>query len=110
MRKTLFSIAVAAALLAGSGVVKAQTSTSTTTWTTDQGATIREYSTTQKYTSFMDPNLKPNVGMALPGTITLYPLPDSLKVQTPEQYSYGMINNQPVIVERTTRKVIHSWQ
>ena len=109
MRKTVFSVMVAAALLAGSSLVNAQTTTSTTTWTTDQGTTIREYSATQKYNSFMDPNLKPNVGVALPETITLYPLPDTLKVQAPERYSYGMINNQPVIVERTTRKVIHSW-
>ena len=84
--------------------------TTTTTWTTDQGTAIREYSTTQKYSSFSDPNLRPNIGMELPGTITLYPLPETMMVPSSERYSYGIVNERPIVVERSSRKVIHTWE
>jgi len=110
MRKLLFSIVTASVLFAGVGIASAQTTTTTTTtWTNDQGAAIRSYSTTQKYGSFTDPSLKPNIGMELPGTVTLYPLPETVNVPQPQMYSYSIINEQPVVVERTTRKVVHVW-
>lgn len=110
MRKSLLSATVATALLASASLASAQTTTTTQTWTNDQGTTFREYSTTKKYTGFNDPAMRPTIGMALPDTVTIYPLPDTMKVETPDRYSYGMINNNPVVVERTTRKVVHSWE
>jgi hypothetical protein len=111
MRKTLFSIVTGSVLLAGAGLASAQTTTTTTsTWTNDQGKEITTYSTTQKYPSYSDPALKPAIGMALPGAVTIYPLPGTMKVETPDRYSYGIVNDRPVIVERTTRQVIHSWE
>lgn len=111
MRRSLFSIVTASVVVACVSVASAQTSTTTTsTWTTDQGTTIREYSTTKKYTPFTDPKLKPSVGVALPESITLYSLPDTIKVQNPDHYSYSIINDRPVVVERTTRKVVHTWE
>ena len=68
-----------------------------------------DYSTTQKYSSFSDPSMKPVVGSELPQTVTVYPLPSTVTVTQPDQYSYGIVNNQPVVVERTTRKVVHTW-
>jgi hypothetical protein len=111
MKKSLFSIVTAAALLTGAGLASAQTSTTTTTtqWTPDQGSAITQYSTTQHYQSFSDPALTPTVGMALPGTVTMYPLPQTVVPPTPGSYSYSIINNQPVVVETTTRKVVHTW-
>ena len=109
MRKSLFSIVTAAALVTGAGLASAQTTTTTTTWTTDQGAAMTQYSTTQKYQSFSDPALAPTVGMVLPGTVTVYPLPATVVAPSPGAYSYSIINNQPVVVETTTRKVVHTW-
>ncbi|WP_158240735.1 DUF1236 domain-containing protein [Telmatospirillum siberiense] len=111
MKRILFSIVTASALLMGVGVAFAQTTTTTSTsiWTTDQGHQIREYSTIQKFNSFSDPNLTPTIGTTLPGTVTLYPLPDAIQIPEPERYSYTIINNQPVVVESTTRKVVHTW-
>ena len=110
MNKSLLSFAAASVLLAGIGFASAQSSTTTTTtWTTDQGKAITDYSTTQKYTSFSDPALKPTIGSELPQTVTIYPLPSTVTVTQPDQYSYGIVNNQPVVVERTTRKVVHTW-
>jgi uncharacterized protein DUF1236 len=114
MRKSLLSIVSASVLLAGVGFAAAQTTTTTTTststWTNEQGTTFREYSTTKNYKSYSDPNLKPNVGMELPGTVTIYPLPETMKVENADHYSYGIVNDHPVVVERTTRKVVHSWE
>jgi len=48
--------------------------------------------------------------MALPGTVTLYSLPATIKIQDPDQSSYTLINDRPVLVVRTTRKVVHTWE
>ncbi len=104
------SILSAAILLAGVGLASAETTTSTsTTWTNDQGTAIREYSSTQHYSSYSDPGFNANVGVALPSGATLYPLPETMHVPKSETYSYSIVNNRPVVVERSTRKVIHSW-
>lgn len=110
MNKKLLSIVAATALLAGVGVASAQTTTTTTTWTNDHGMRIREHSTMQKYAPIMDPALKPGVGIILPSTVTLHPLPSTITVPNADTYSYTIVNNQPVVVERTTRRVVHTWQ
>lgn len=109
MKKSLLSVTVVAVLLAGIGFATAQTTTTTTTWTNEQGAALTTYSTTQKYMSFKDMALVPNVGMALPTTVTVYPLPSTVTVAKPEMYSYGIVNDRNVIIDRTTRKVVHVW-
>ena len=109
MRKSLFSIVTGSVLLAGAGLASAQTTTTTTSWTNDQGSAITQYSTTQHYKSYSDPQFKPSVGKELPSSATVYPLPGTMKVERPERYSYGIVNDQPIVVDRTSRKVIHSW-
>ena len=111
MRKSLFSIVTASVLLSGAGLASAQTTTTTTTtqWTPAQGTAITQYSTTQKYQSFSDPTMMPSVGMVLPGTVTVYPLPETVVAPSPGSYSYSIINNQPVVVDTTTRRVVHTW-
>lgn len=111
MKKSLFSTVTAAAFVASIGLAAAQTSTTTTTsWTNDQGTVIRQYSETNHYGSFSDPSLNPNVGMQVPDSVTLYPLPQSMNVPHADLYSYSIINDRPVVVERTTRKVVHTWE
>jgi hypothetical protein len=108
MRKLLLSLATGAVLLTGAGFAQAQTTTTTTVWTTDQGTMMREYATTSKHTGFNDTAMVPKEGMVLPSTVTVYELPSTMKMPA-GQYSYAMINNQPVVVETTTRKVVHTW-
>ena len=109
MKKSILSIAAASLLIAG--IASAQTSTTTTSssWTNDQGKTFTEYSKTKSYNSVTDPNMKYSVGSELPASVTLYPLPETMKVPNAETYRYSIINNHPVVVESTSRKVIHSW-
>lgn len=110
MRKSLFSVVAAAMLIAGGNVYAVEkTTTTTTTWTNEQGNMIREYSTTKHYDSFNDPKVEVRVGSELPSTIELYSLPETIKVPDDKQYSYSIVNGRPVVVETTTRKVIHSW-
>jgi hypothetical protein len=100
----------ASVLLAGAGLASAQTTTTTTTqWTPGEGTAMTTYSTTQHYQSFNDPTLAPTVGMTLPQTVTVYPLPGTVVAPSPGAYSYTIINNEPVVVESTTRKVVHTW-
>jgi hypothetical protein len=111
MRRALFSVAAASMLLAGVGLANAQstTTTTTTTWTNSDGSVMRNESTTNHYQSYSAPNWQASLGAELPPDATLYPLPPTINVPTPEQYSYSIINNEPVVVERTTRRVVHTW-
>lgn len=109
MRRPLFSVVAAAALLAGAGVAAAQTTSTTTTWSNGDGTVMRQHSTTEHYQSYSDPGWHASVGAELPGSAQVYPLPDTMHVPLAERYSYAIINNAPVVVERTTRKVVHTW-
>jgi hypothetical protein len=112
--KRLFLVPLTAIGFATSlGLAVAQTSTTTTTtqsFSPQHGTIIREYSQTKNYNSFNDPSVETRVGVVLPGTVTLHPLPDTIKVPQAESYSYSIVNNRPVVVERSTRRVIHTWE
>lgn len=107
MRKVLLSMATASALLVSASAF-AETTT-TTTWTAADGTVIKEYSTTQKYEPVAVPDFDAEVGVVLPQNVKVYSLPNTVKVQDPDRYSYTIINDQPVVVERSSRRVVHVW-
>jgi hypothetical protein len=107
MRKVLLSMATASALLVSASAF-AETTT-TTTWTAADGTVIKEYSTTQKYEPVAVPDFNAEVGVVLPQNVKVYSLPNTVKVQDPDRYSYTIVNDQPVVVERSTRRVVHVW-
>jgi len=96
-------------LFAGTGLALAQQEATPPSWTPAQGAIMTEYSTTKHYTAYKDPSFTPTVGMELPASVQLYALPDTMKSPTADRYQYGMVNDHPVVVESTTRKVVHTW-
>lgn len=103
---------IAAALTAGLALPAAAqttTSTTTTTWSPTIGQELTQSYTTQKYTVVQDPSLSPAVGAELPASVTFYPLPANVTVPNADQYSYTVINNHPVVVEKTTRRVVKTW-
>ena len=109
--KSLCLLAAAATMALGLGLAHAQSTTTTTsTWSNDQGTVFREYSTTKKYDGYTDPSITPSVGMALPDAVTVYPLPDTMKMPDADRYSYSIVNNRPVVVERNSRKVVRVWE
>lgn len=76
----------------------------------EQGVAIRTYAESQKEPPFVDPNLKLSVGMELPNNVTLFPLPETMKIPSAELYTYGIVNDRAVVVDRMTRKVVHIWE
>jgi hypothetical protein len=109
MKKTLFSMAAASVMLAGAAMAADMTTTSSSTWTNEEGTTLQQYSTTKHYDSVNDPSMHVIVGSSLPSSVTMYPLPDTMRVPSAQNYSYSIINDHPVVVERSTRKVVHTW-
>jgi uncharacterized protein DUF1236 len=107
MRKLLLSIGAATMLFAGSGLAFADGEAPA--WNANQGTMMTTHYTTMKYTSYRDANMHPTVGMVLPETVTVYDMPDTMKDPSYSNYRYGMINDHPVVVERTTRKIVHTW-
>ena len=69
---------------------------------------MREYYKTSKHTGLTDPKMVPAEGMMLPADVTIYELPATMNMPA-GRYSYAMIDNNPVVVETTTRKVVHTW-
>lgn len=76
----------------------------------EHGVAIRTYAESQKEPPFVDPNLKLSLGMELPNNVTLFPLPETMKIPSAELYTYGIVNNRAVVVDRMTRKVVHIWE
>jgi Protein of unknown function (DUF1236) len=109
MKWSLLSM-VSGAVLLSAGVASADTSTTTTTtWTNQEGAMIREQSVTKHYDTVTDPSMQATVGSEVPATVTMHPLPETVTVTDPDRYSYVVINDHPVVVERTTRRIVHVW-
>jgi hypothetical protein len=110
MKHLLLAAVASSAILLAAVPVKAETtSTTTTTWSAEDGTVIKEYSTEKNYKSISDPDVNLTVGAVLPENVTVYSLPSTVKVQDPDRYSYTIINDKPVVVERSTRKVVHIW-
>jgi hypothetical protein len=48
--------------------------------------------------------------MQIPETVVVHPLPETVIIPDPQRYRYVIINQQPVVIESTSRRVIHVWQ
>jgi archaellum component FlaG (FlaF/FlaG flagellin family) len=109
MNKSHLAVAAVAVLLSGSAFAAELTTTTTSTWTNEQGAMIREQSVVKHYNNVSDPKIETTIGTEVPTTVTMYALPETIKVPEPERYSYVIVNDHPVIVEKRTRRIIHAW-
>jgi Protein of unknown function (DUF1236) len=113
MMKSLYAAAITTVFLSSAGIAAAQTdsttTTTTTSWSADQGAQLNQYYVTNGYAPITDPNVQVTVGTPLPPSVTFYPLPTTIHIPDAQRYSYTVVNNHPVVVDRTTRRVIHTW-
>jgi hypothetical protein len=110
MKKSLLPVATAALLFGGMGLALAQSDgPSEPDWNANQGQMFREYSTTRHYSSYSDTTMHPAVGMVLPNSVTVYEMPGSMTGPSYSRYRYGMINDHPVVIENSSRKVVHTW-
>jgi hypothetical protein len=113
---------LALALLAGVTVASAQTVVTPphgterhgggVTFSPEHGNVIRQHATTQHYQSVHEPSFHGQVGATLPGSVQFHSLPDALvtKLPTARQHQYAIVNDRPVIVDPSTRRVIHAFE
>ena len=108
MKRSL--LCAAAVLLSAGGALAADVSTTTTTtWTNEEGAMVREHSVTKHYKAVEDPSIDVKEGVELPAKVEVYALPETIKVPDRERYSYVIVNDHPVVVEKRSRRVVHVW-
>jgi hypothetical protein len=83
----------------------------TVTFSTDHGAVLREHATNQRHQSFRDEHFRAQVGGAVPAQVELHDLPSALHQHVPQghQYRYGIVNERPVIVDHSNRRIIHHF-
>jgi hypothetical protein len=110
MKRSLLSGIAAAVMISGAAFAQSTTST-TTTWSDEYGNIIREEVTTRKFEPIVDPKMTVTIGASLPQTVTtLHPLPSTIRVEKPERYAYVVVNDDPVIVERESRRIVHVYK
>ncbi|MBR2119618.1 MAG: DUF1236 domain-containing protein [Afipia sp.] len=115
---------VAATLVAGMSFALAQSATHEPAGThgtvgahagvfsSEHGSMIRQHATSQRYQSHQEPGFHAQVGVALPGSAQLHPLPDGLVTQMPSarNHQYSIVNDRYVIVDPATRRVTHAFE
>ena len=95
MRMRLSTAAAGFLLLAGIGAAAAQD----VVIEPEQETVIREYVEKQPLASVKLPGVELNIGSTLPDTVELYEVPDV-------EYRYVVVDNQTVIVDPGTRKIV----
>src|ERR1700722_14206299 len=109
MKKSLLPVATAALLFGGMGFALAQSDVpSEPDWNANQGNVFHENWTARHYSSYSDMTMHPAVGMVLPDSVTVYEMPGSMNGPVYSRYRYGMINDHPVVIENSSRRVVHT--
>lgn len=91
-----------ATILTGTAFAQTSTTTTTTTITDDQAAKVKTYVMKEKRPAAKFSGTVA-VGTALPADVQFYDIPADAGVKG---YRYGVVNDQTVIVEPSTRKII----
>ncbi|MDX8448036.1 DUF1236 domain-containing protein [Mesorhizobium captivum] len=99
MKMHLTTAAAALLLLAGAGAVAAQD----VVIEPEQETVIKEYVHKQPLASVKVPGVELSVGSALPDTVELHEVPNV-------KYRYVVIDNETVIVDPGTRKIVKVLQ
>jgi hypothetical protein len=95
MKMRLSTVAAGFLLLAGIGAASAQD----VIIAPEQETVIREYVEKQPLASVELPGVELNIGSTLPDTVELHEVPDV-------EYRYVVVDNQTVIVDPGTRKIV----
>jgi Protein of unknown function (DUF1236) len=105
MMKSFVKGALAAALLAGAaGIVAAQTAV--IDLTPDQRTTVFRSMTRERITVAPPADFRARVGVEVPSSVELRPVPDTVEVPAIRRYRYTVIEDQVVLVDPSTRRVI----
>ncbi len=82
---------------------------STLTFTPAHGQMLHQHANTHGFASTRHSDFKVQIGAALPHTAQLHPLPDELVRQVPgaRRHQYSIVNDRRVIVDPSTRRIVH---
>jgi uncharacterized protein DUF1236 len=110
MRKVSLAVLAAVALAAGIGTAAAQSTTTVTTTTIspEQDTTIyRTITREQVAVQPPPPDWAPSVGIEVPAQVQLYDMPTTVDVPTVRSDRYTVVNGHVVLVDPSTRRVVH---
>lgn len=105
MRRSLLVLAISAVLFASASSASAQSFS----YMPEHGRMLHEHATTQHHGSVQDPSFHAHVGAIVPGSIEIHPLPGSIGHPHASEHGYAIVNDHPVVVEHSSRRVIHSF-
>jgi Protein of unknown function (DUF1236) len=103
MMSLLKTTAAAAILLAGIGSVAAQ---AVIELSPEQRTTVYQTIVKERVRTPPPPDWSVGVGIEVPTAVELYDVPPSVAVAPLRRYRYTVVNDQVVLVDPTTRRVI----
>jgi len=105
MMKPLVKGALVAAFLAGTaGIAAAQTAV--IDLSPDQRTTIYRSMSRERIAVAPPADFRARVGVEVPATVELYPVPETVEVPAIRRYRYTVIDNQVVLVDPGTHRVV----
>jgi hypothetical protein len=105
MMKSVVNGALAAAILATTaGIAAAQTAV--IDLTPDQRTTVYRSVTRERIVVAPPADFRARVGVEVPASVELYPFPETVEVPAIRRYRYTVIDNQVVLVDPGTHRVI----
>jgi len=106
MMKSFVKGAVAAAVLAGTaGIVAAQTA-AVIDLSPDQRTTVYRSITRERIAVAPPADFRARVGVEVPTSVELYPVPEAIDVPAIRRYRYTVIDDQVVLVDPSTHRVV----
>jgi hypothetical protein len=103
---TLKTSFAALALLTTAGIAGAQTVSSTIDLSPEQRTTVYRTITKERVAKAPPTDLRVSVGAEIPETVELYEVPSAVEVPTVRRYRYTVVNDQVVLVDPSSRKVV----
>jgi len=106
MMKSVVKGALAAVLLAGTAGIAAAQTAATIDLTPDQRTTVYRSVTRERLAVAPPADFRARVGVEVPAAVELHPFPETIDVPAIRRYRYTVIDNQVVLVDPGTHRVI----
>jgi hypothetical protein len=106
MMQSFVKGALAAAVLAGTAGIAAAQTAAVIDLTPDQRTTVFRSITRERVAVAPPADFRARVGVEVPDSVELLPLPDTVDVPAIRRYRYTVIEDQVVLVDPSTHRVI----
>jgi len=98
--------ALAAAILAGTAGIAAAQTAAVIDLTPDQRTTVFRSMTRERIAVAPPADFRARVGVEVPASVELLPVPETIEVPAIRRYRYTVIENQVVLVDPSTHRVV----